>query len=345
MLCQVMFASLGASADVRPPFRFLFILSVPLGMIFLVGLRVRNTIKRNKVEFVQPEGAGSVKVFLAKVGAAPRDYKEAVHPASSYAIIKTIFGIIGAVCIIFGMSAAVAEEFGTAGMYFAIGIVLCFLSAFFFKKRPGRKMMCKMTNLFGGCVGLEYSIDYRTNVITCEEIGKNRMYMLPIVSVYAWVMAKFLALTKKEDVELLTNRGEWVTPKDGEDNKDTFSMFYSEFSKFGAMFFCFAMFKNIVVGLFLLTDQPKLIPKTGRVWIVALLYLAELIAYLFFPLTNDAVLGYKFAFQQAQQTMIIFVAALTASQAISSTAGGDFMITFAVIQVFRRVHTLVPDLV
>lgn len=312
---------------------FLFLLSVPIGFVLIVGFRVRATFKRNKVSFQKIDGGGSWRVHMAKVMKAPVIYDQVVHPAVSVAIIKVILGCIGALGIILGMSAAIAEDYVTAAIYFVIGILLSVFCSLFFKKRQGRGFACKMTNLFGGCVGIKYSIDYRTNVISSEEIDKKYAFMYPIVSVYASIAAKFAAFAKREDLEILSQRGEWVTSKDGEDNKDAFAMFYEEFTQFGSAFIVFLMFKNICVGLLLLTDEPKLIDKISRVWIVAVLYTVELFAYIFLPITCDAIEGYKIAFLQAQQTMIIIVAALTASEIISSTSGGDFVIMFSIIQV------------
>jgi len=312
---------------------FLFLLSVPIGFVIIIGLRVRATFKRNKVFFQKIDKGGSWKAHMGKVMKAPVDYGQVVHPGVSVAIIKVSLGCVGALGIILGMSAAIAGDYATAGIYFAVGIVLNVLCSLFFKKRSGRALACKLTNLFGGCVGIKYSINKKTNVITTEKVDKKYLFMLPIVGLYAWIGAKFAAFVKKEDLEILSQRGEWVTSKDGEDNTDVFAMFYEEFTNSGSWFIVFLMIKNLCVGLLLLTDEPKLIDKISRVWIVAVLYVIELFSYLFLPITCDAIEGLKIAFLQVQQTMVIVVAALTASEYISEPSGEDFIIMFSIIQV------------
>jgi len=159
------------------------------------------------------------------------------------------------------------------------------------------------------------------------------------------IQAKLWALKSPKNLKPLRKRGKWT-------KKDTYFMFYGEFAKFGAFWVVFLMLKNLLVGMMLTTCEVSmcavpcpcgmpaeyrvsapLLNVSGKVWTIALMYVAEFCGYIFFNPDTDVFNGWKLAFMQMQQSLIMLVAALMATDYISETAGAAALITVATLQV------------
>lgn len=70
-----------------------------------------------------------------------------------------------------------------------------------------------------------------------------------------------------------------------------------------------------------------------KVWTVAMMYVIEFFVLVGFSPDSDLINGYKTAFQQMQQSVIMLVAALTATDRITAAEGSAALVMFGTIQV------------
>ena len=233
-----------------------------------------------------------------------------------------------------------------------MGVLLTALTSLIGSKM-GRSFIVALTNSISKSIGIEYKMHPETLVIKPwhkptpglrGEPGKMN-YMGRTLTQIADLSAKFSALTDPDMQKDLRVRGKWK-------NKDTFAMFYGDFNHNGIIWALFLMLKNLLVGIMLTncdvtmcsipcpcgtdaeyTVSAPLLGLDGKVWTIAVMYLLEFLVLAFFSPDNDLINGYKMAFQQMQQSIVMLIAALTATNYISAEAGAGALVTLGTIQV------------
>ena len=217
----------------------------------------------------------------------------------------------------------------------------------------GRKFVIAATNALSKCIGIEYEMHDETLVVkpwhtpTPGLRGQpgEMSSMAKFFTFLANVWARFNALTDAEMQKDLRCMGAWK-------KKDTYGMFYGDFNHNGAVWAVFLMIKNLMVGIMLTSCDvamcsvpcecgpdaefrvsAPLLDAGGKAWTVAVLYLTEFLVLVSFSPDNDLINGYKTAFQQMQQSIVMFVAALTATDRISAEAGAGVLVMLGTIQV------------
>ena len=220
-------------------------------------------------------------------------------------------------------------------------------------RKPGRKIVIAVTNCLSKSIGVEYKMHDETLVVKPwhtptpglrGEQGKMGA-IAKFFTTLADTWARFNALTDPKMQKDLRDMGKWK-------KKDTYGMFYGEFNHNGAIWAAFLMFKNLMVGAMLTSCEATmcsvpcecgaeaefrvsapLLAVDYKVWTVAGLYAIEFLVLAFFSPDNDLINGYKMALQQMQQSIIMLLAALTATNRISAEAGAGALILLGTIQV------------
>ena len=236
-------------------------------------------------------------------------------------------------------------------VFWLVGTFLIILSGMLSSKH-GRKFVLALTNSISKSIGVEYRMHDETLVIKAwhtptpgvrgqpgemGSVGK----MLTFVSDMS---ARFSALTDPQYQNALRNRGKWK-------KKDTYAMFYGEYNHNGMLWAMFLMFKSLLVGVLLTSCEVSmcsvpcpcgdaefkvrapLVSLDGKVWTIAMMYVTEFGILVFFNPDSDLFNGYKMAFQQMQQSIIMLIAALTATDKITASEGAAALVMLGTIQV------------
>eukprot|EP00291_Cryptomonas_curvata_P016595 CAMPEP_0172155328 /NCGR_PEP_ID=MMETSP1050-20130122/2564_1 /TAXON_ID=233186 /ORGANISM="Cryptomonas curvata, Strain CCAP979/52" /LENGTH=578 /DNA_ID=CAMNT_0012824213 /DNA_START=76 /DNA_END=1812 /DNA_ORIENTATION=- len=112
------------------------------------------------------------------------------------------------------------------------------------------------------------------------------------------------------------------------------SMFYEAYNGLRGLHYCiFLLSKSVIIGIVLTNDQGVIVGPLTKVWIIAGLYIADAVHQIFYSPDQDAINGLKIGVQQALQAVIMFIAALTTSGAISEDRGIDVCIKLSLVQV------------
>jgi hypothetical protein len=237
-------------------------------------------------------------------------------------------------------------------VFWILGFLLNGL-AILLQSKPGRKFVIAITNSLSKSIGVEYKMHDETLVVKPwhtptpglrGEPGEMSS-MAKFFTTLADTWARFNALTDPKMQKDLRCMGTWK-------KKDTYGMFYGDFNHNGAIWAAFLMFKNLMVGAMLTTCEATmcsvpcecgadaefkvsapLLGVDGKVWTVAMLYVIEFLVLAFFSPDNDLINGYKMAFQQMQQSIVMLVAALTATSKISAESGAGVLVLLGTIQV------------
>ena len=219
--------------------------------------------------------------------------------------------------------------------------------------KPGRKLVLAVTNRLSRSIGVEYRMHEYTLVVKPWHVPTPGLRGEPgemssmgkFFTTLADFTARFEALfdpTMQKDLRCI---GSWK-------KKDTYGMFYGDFNHNGAIWAAFLMFKNLMVGAMLTSCEATmcsvpcecgaeaefrvsapLLAVDYKVWTVAGLYTIEFLVLAFFSPDNDLINGYKMALQQMQQSIVMLLAALTATNKISAEAGAGALIMLGTLQV------------
>ena len=339
-----------------------WLLCLPLGLIVFLSYRFIRKVKSKTIHF-EPDKEATFAVYASKVWSATPspDSEQFAYPPVVHVCIKYLLSIGIAVCLMMAIRASSAASLEgkveqaavEAGALWGITLLL-YAAVLGLNSNVGRRITVIITNCFAVSGGKQYSV-VEGGAVVSQDCQKSGCFFW-IASMCTWLKVKVEAATHSETLDSLRCKGSWI-------KTDNLAMFYEAYNGLHGLNYCiFLLVKAVVIGIVLTNDQGVIVGALVKVivfftislfvkllctdfsglfdvvhfvqvWIIAGLYIADAAHQLFFSPDQDAINGLKIGLQQALQAVIMFIAALTTSGAISEEWGINVCINLSLVQV------------
>ena len=337
-----------------------WILSIPVGFTLYLIYKLTISKQEKAIKFSRRKHAGSWSAYLSRIYQARSSPDRFCKPHIVHYLIKIFLALCGALFVFVAISfvSEPGSSIARIVLLFVFGFI-CLALAATLSLSPGRKLVVSLTNMMASCIGKEFVMEEGGGIIenhveisnlnTC--VSRISFFLIStFVSTGSWIQGKVEAMLDPDNLWDLSHRGKWV-------KKDALKSFYSDLSDRGIYFAVFQIIKNVIIGI-TLADSPTLvsdIPKAYskihlfnfmygllicfflQAWVVAVLYIVELLILTFYSPDVDVINGLKLALQGALQTIVIIAAALVTSGQMQSNYGEQLCIQVSLVQVFLAI--------
>ena len=243
-----------------------WLLSFPVGFTLYMAFKLNRSRADKEIKFSRKKHAGSWGAYFSKIHRAESSHGNFCRPHVIHYILKIFLALAGALLIFLAISfvSDPSNSVLQTVLLFVFGFISLIL-AMTISRRPGRKLVVYLTNIFAAHLGkkfvmVEGDAVMEENIVASSE-GVFSLVCYPFISAFvlvgAWIQAKVDVMLDPLNIWNLSHRGKWI-------KKDELKVFYSELNDRGIYFSIFLMIKNVIIGI-TLADSPSLVGALQKV--------------------------------------------------------------------------------